>query len=170
MMRYILIFLISNFTLAQSNESIILLEEYTLDNYIVPNSLVFYASHHYESKGFYDLIYNRVQKKSNHDIKYIFNSLQSAEKLPLFYNTKVLNTTSQGYDFVCYFDIAITDESKNKYCKNEKCSFYFYMKLVDVKTNEVLIKRKYLVNAKKYFYTNTKNLTDIILKDLKLKS
>jgi hypothetical protein len=40
--------------------------------------------------------------------------------------------------------------------------------LVDTRENKILLKRKYKVNTKTYYYTQCENLAEEIIKELKL--
>nr|WP_321225289.1 hypothetical protein [uncultured Psychroserpens sp.] len=150
-----------------------LLESNTIENYKVPDSILFYAANHVEMSYQYDLIFERIRKKTKKsEIKtgYSFKSVLDSDNSKLFYNSETIFIENKGYDTVCFFDITTIDEDEKKFCEDKKCEFLFYIKLFDFTTNKVLVKRKYKVRTDKYYYTEAKELADLIIKELELKN
>lgn len=149
-----------------------LLESYTIENYQVPDSILFYAANHVEMSYQYDLIFKRIIRKTKKEkikTEYTFENLLVSNNSDMFYNSKTIVIENKGYDVVCFFDITTISEDEKKFCKDEECEFLFYVKLFDTAANKVLMKRKYKVRTDKYYYTEAKELADLIIKELELK-
>ncbi|MEM5565984.1 hypothetical protein WNY78_12755 [Psychroserpens sp. AS72] len=142
-----------------------------MENYLVPDSILFYAANHVEMSYQYDLIFKRIKRKTKKEkIKtdYTFENLLVSNNSDMFYNSETIVIENKGYDIVCFFDITTTSEEEKKFCKDKECEFLFYVKLFDTATNTVLMKRKYKVRTDTFYYTEAKELADLIIKELEL--
>ena len=174
---FVIVFLATNIAIGlnaeQTPDNITLIEEFTVDNYVAPNNVMFYSSGHEEYVFFYEKVFKRIKKntkKGDIKTKFLFNDINNWNQDVQFYNSSVFFTPNKSYPFVCFYEHGRINENIEKYCYDGQCEFYFYITLVDTTKNKVLIKRKYKVQSETYYYTQCENLADEIIKELQLKS
>jgi hypothetical protein len=168
--------LITKLSYAQSikkdSNDIILVEEFTVENYTTPKDIMFYSSGHYEYDYFYEEVFKAIKKKTKKtDVKvdFIFQNVPNWIQKVQFYNKSEFESVDDKSQIVCFYEHDRINPEIAGYCHDGKCEFYFYVTLVDLKNSQVLLKRKYEVHTKKYYYTKCDKLADEIIKELQLK-
>ena len=153
------------------HKRITLIEDYTVENYKMPDSILFYSGGHWEIEKFYNILFDRLKKefkKSDYYVNYKFD--ESADIPVKLYSFDELKITFNEDDFnaICVLAIGeIKSEFPNGYINPVRILNYdFYMILVESKTNRVLMKRRYRLAAKNKFYSEHKNLAKEIAKEL----
>ena len=146
-------------------------ESYTIDNYQVPDEIIFFTSGHYEYEFFYRNVFDRINQKSKKQgirKDFVFQDIKNWKQQLQYYNKTNFKTDDEELPIVCFYEHDRIDPEIMGYCKDGKCEFFFYVTLVDVANNQVLLKRKYRVKTRDYYYTQCKNLGDELIKELKI--
>jgi hypothetical protein len=153
------------------SEHITLVEEFTIEDYKSPKEIIFLSSGHYEYEYFYSRVFRRIKKETKKEdvkIDFIFREVKNWKQKIQFYKRSNFESQDENSPIVCFYEHGAISPEIKKYCESGKCEFYFYVTLVDTRENKILLKRKYKVNTKTYYYTQCENLAEEIIKELKL--
>lgn len=157
---------------------VFLLEEYTIDGYKMPESILFYIGDSGELEGYYDLLNKKIKKKFKKSHKKL--SFEYSEDVPvrIFSLDEFKPDFKESeYDAVCVFAIGYVESNFDRISKKTGQSFVvnipkvlyydFYMILVEPKTNKILMKRKYNVKSNLQLYRSNRELSKVIVKEIK---
>jgi len=178
MMRLIVlvILLLNNVVISQNKNldslTLNLKEKFEVKNFIAPNNVLFFAAGNSKSEYFFDLIFKHIRDEVDVDenkLAFFFEEVHFLSRKGMFYEGNDINNTYKNYPYICYLELGKVNEKQRGFCQNKKCKFSFYMTLVDVKNEIILLKRKYIVNTKKYYYTECETIANEIIKELQFK-
>jgi hypothetical protein len=179
----VIILLISNFSFSQKKvkdfKGVLVSEEYTSENYIVPDSICFFSTGDWESERYYNILFKKLKKQfKNSDISTKFkykvddslaNEISSFDDINFDIKTKE--------KIICFFSLGIIDSNLNRIYKktgqrvfinNERIMYYdLFMILIDMETKKTLLKRKFSVESNEIYFNNNKNLARSIAQEIK---
>jgi hypothetical protein len=171
----ILLLLVVTFGFSQEekrvSDYITLTDAYTIDNYEVPKSILFFSGGHWEFEKFYNLLYKPLKRKSKKiETKVSFEFDENANillELTSFDQLK-LDFKKKNHEAICVFWIASKGFGEDNYDSEIFIiKFDFYMIMIEPKTNKILMKRKYSVRARNKFYNENRRLAKEVIETIK---
>ncbi len=153
------------------SDYITLTDAYTIDNYEVPESILFFSGGHWEYEKFYNLLYKPLERKSKKiETKASFEFDENADvllELTSFDQFK-LDFKNKNHEAICVFWIESKGFGEADYDSEIYIiKFDFYMIMIEPKTNKILMKRKYSVKARNKFYNENRRLAKEIIETIK---
>lgn len=156
-----------------------LVEEFTAEDFKVPNKVMFYSGGNYNLETNYQSLFKKLNKKfRKEDKNYVFRYNRDA-KLPIAITSfEELNPQFKNseYDALCIVlagnhTMSQPDSQKGNIVTyvDKKPEYYydFYLILVEANTNKVLLKRKYNVIDTDRFKNDNKELVNAIVSEFK---
>ncbi|GAA4960217.1 hypothetical protein GCM10023315_05130 [Algibacter aquimarinus] len=148
-----------------------LVEEFTDDEYKMPDSILFYSGGHWEIEKYYNILYRKLSNEIRGIDGYYDYKFQENANIPIRINSfddLKIKFNNNNYNAICVFALGDIDrEFPNGYVNSIAiCSYDFYMILLQSKTNKVLLKRKFRIIAKKIYYSENKRLAKYIVNEL----
>jgi len=165
----------------KSFKGITLSEEFTSNDYSVPDSLLFYSDGHWEIEKYYKILFRKLKKEfKNTNIKteYVFERNDSvSEMVKSFKDLKIKNKLKKN-NIICVFAVSnlesnffrISKRTGQTFFVNKKKIMYYnmYLMLLDTRKNKILLKRKFSVEANEIYHANNKNLAKAIAQEIKI--
>jgi|SRR5690606_2604592 len=174
-----------NYGFSQDNKKefkgITLIEEYTSTNYSTPDSLLFFSRGHWEYEKYYQILFKKLKKefkKSKVITEFFFENNDSISSKVNSFEEMEYKYDNLNKRIVCVFSISNIDSNLNRISQktgqsvfiNPKRIMYYllYMILIDQETSEILLKRKFSVEANEIYYSNNRNLAKAIAQEIKM--
>ncbi len=173
-----------NLSLAQNKKKelkgVTLIESYTTEDYVQPDSILFASGGDWEVEKYYEILFKKLKKefkKSELVTEFIFESNDSIPVIVDSFEEIELNHISKNQEVVCVFAISSIDSNIDRinkktgqtlFINQKRIMFYdLYMILIELKTNRTLMKRRFNVEANEIFYSNNKKLAKAIAQEIK---
>lgn len=151
-------------------------EEYTIENYKLPDSILFFSGGKGEIEYNYRLFFKKLKKKMNKVVKYTDSEFDDN----IDFSQSIKSLEDIDYDslnfkqrYVCIFSLGDVERYKSKLNIEERKSrsmlmwnYSFYMMLLDTDNDKVLIKRKFKVTSSELIYKNNSSLLKAIKNEL----
>ncbi|WP_243470963.1 hypothetical protein [Winogradskyella sp. MH6] len=151
-------------------------EEYTVENYKLPDSILFFSGGKGEIEYNYRLFFKKLKKKMNKIVKYVDSEFDDN----IDFSQSIKSFEDIDYDslnfkqrYVCVFSLGDVERNKSKLNIEEGKSrsmltwnYSFYMMLLDTDNDKVLIKRKFKVTSSELIYKNNSSLLKAIKNEL----
>jgi len=161
-------------------KNISLVEEYTIDGYKTPKSILFSSGGDWEIGKYYKILYKKIKKEYQKNIKGLSSDLVQKADIPV----RISSFNELDFKFqdikqkaVCVFALGdmetnydrITKKTgKTVFVNKDKILYYdLYLILIEPETNKVLMKRKYSIKARSMYYSQHKQLAKEIVKEIK---
>lgn len=158
-----------NFGFSQDNpkefKGVTLVEEYTSTNYSKPDSLLFFSGGHWEIEKYYQILFKKLKKefqKSEVITEFVFEKNDSISSIVNSFDEMEYKNNNSIKGIVCVFSISNIDSNLSRISQktgqsvfiNPKTIMYhhLYMILIDQETSEILLKRKFSVEANEIYY------------------
>jgi len=162
------------------NSTMKVVEEYTIDSYSCPVSILFYAGQEGETDNIFKLFFERINRKLNNRnviIESFFDDdLNSSKEIKTFEDLKYDKSNIESR-YVCILGLGDYTRSANGIYKGrniiiDKDALYWvydlYIMLVDTVTDEIMIKRKLNVKGEDLLDKGNNKLVKIIGRELKI--
>jgi hypothetical protein len=158
-----------------------LIEEFSSKEYSLPKSILFFSAGHWEIEKFYQILFKKLKKqlrKENCRTQYKYQLNDSIPSTVNSFSEIQFSDILEEETTVCVFALGTVQSNLTRIQKEtgqsvfidpqETMYFDFYMMLIDMTDREILLKRKFSVEANKVYYSNNRNLAKAITQELKM--